>query len=338
MSRGTRRAEPPAGVRIVGTGIALPPRVVTNDDLARIVDTCDEWIRPRTGIVTRHLADNGLDTSDLAAQAVRDALTDAGLEPTDLDLLVCATFTPDMICPATACQVVHKVHAVPCGAFDLNSACTGFVAALDVAANFIGSGHFRHVAVVGAEKLSKVVNWQDRSTCVLFGDAAGAAILSRSDDPEQGCLFQTLASDAGKSETLYVPRDESQIPESQAERFNGQLNTLQMHGREVYKFAVHTLESCVREALEATGLTADDIKMVIPHQSNLRMMQTAWKKLGIGEDKIYVNIDRYGNTSAATIGLCLHELRQQQRIGKGDYVIFVAQGGGLTWGSSLWRL
>ncbi len=334
----TTQTSRPAGVRITGTGMAVPPRKVSNDDLAEIIDTSDEWIRPRTGIVTRHLSDDGELTSNLAAQAVTQALANAGLKPTDLDLLVCATMTPDMICPATACRVVEKIGAVPCGAMDVNLACTGLVAGLSIASNFIASGAYKNVAVIGADRLSTIVNWEDRKTCVLFGDAAGAMIVSASDNPQQQCLFQKLNSDGSMGEALYVPRNEQDIPEGGHENFNGKYDTLQMNGREVFKFAVNALKECVREALDHTGLSHEDIKMVVPHQSNIRMLKSAWKKLGFPEDKIYINIDRFGNTSAASIGLCMHELTEQGRLQEGDHVIFVAQGGGLTWGASLWRL
>ena len=332
--------QPPAGVKIAGTGMAIPLRKVSNDDLAKFVDTSDEWIRPRTGIVTRYLTedDNSVRTSDLAAEATQLAVKNAGLEPSDLDLLICSTMTPDVICPATACRVVNKIGAIPCGAMDLNLACTGLVAGLSIANNFIMSGAFKHVAIMGADRLSTIVNWEDRRTCVLFGDAAGAMVLSASDNPEQKCLFQKLSSDAQMGEALYVPRDDSDIPDAGRESFNGKFNTLQMNGREVYKFAVNVLRECVLEALEHTGLTPDDIKMVIPHQSNIRMLQSAWKKLGFPNEKIYINIDRFGNTSAASVGLCMHELTEQGKLNEGDYVIFVAQGGGLTWGASLWKL
>jgi 3-oxoacyl-[acyl-carrier-protein] synthase III len=334
----THTSARPAGVRITGTGMAVPPRLVSNDDLAKIVDTSDEWIRPRTGIVTRHLCDDGQRTSDLAAEAVTQALGNAGLKPTDLDLLVVATMTPDMVCPSTAARVVDKIGAVPCGAMDVNLACTGLVGALSIAANFISSGAFKNIAVIGADRLSTIVNWEDRKTCVLFGDAAGAMIISASDNPNQQCLFQKLNSDGAMGEALYVPRNEQDIPEGGQEGFNGQYDTLQMNGREVFKFAVNALKECVHEALEHTGLSHNDIKMVIPHQSNIRMLKSAWKKLGFPDDKIYINIDRFGNTSAASIGLCMHELTEQGRLQEGDHVIFVAQGGGLTWGASLWRL
>ncbi len=339
-----RHVAKPVGVRLAGVGMAVPPRCATNDDLSKIVDTSDEWIRPRTGIKQRHLSDEGLKTSDLAAQAVTMALEDAGISPNDLDLLFCATMTPDMVCPATACQVVAKIGAVPCGAMDINMACTGFVGALNMASNAIASGMYKNVAVIGADQLSTIVNWEDRRTCVLFGDAAGAAVLTASDNANQGCLYQRIWSDASKADALYIPRDEKDLPanidatNTDEPGWNGQYDKLQMDGRTVFKFAVNALKSCVQTALQETGLTPDDIAMVIPHQSNIRMLQTAWKKLGFDDDKIYINIDRFGNTSAASIGLCLYELKQQKRLHEGDKVIFVAQGGGLTWGVSAWEL
>lgn len=336
--RAGRRAPGTTGIRIAGTGMAVPQQRLTNDDIARIVDTNDEWITQRTGIRARHISDENTRTSDLAAAAVTQALERAGLEPGELDLLLCATMTPDVVCPAAAARVVEKIGAVPCGAMDINIACTGLVAALNAGAAFIASGQCHHVAVVGAEQLSRLVNWDDRRTCVLFGDGAGAAILSATDDTSRGCLYGRLNSDAGRGDSLYVPRSERDIPEAEAEAFTGKFDTLQMNGKAVYQFAVRTLAECVESALRETGLTADDVKMVIPHQSNVRMLQSAWKRLGFSDDKVYINIDRYGNTSAASIGICLHELMEAKRIGEGDTVIFVAQGGGLSWGTSVWRL
>ncbi len=337
---------PPKGVRIAGTGMAVPPRKVHNDDLAKFVDTSDEWIRPRTGIVTRFLTEEGARTSDLAAEAVTAALADAGLAPSDLDLLILATMTQDMICPATACQVVAKIGAVPCGAMDLNMACTGFVGGLNLAYNCIATGFYKTVAVIGADRLSSIVDWKDRRTCILFGDAAGAAVITASDNPAQRCIFQSLHSDSspGQGDALFVPRNAADLPghvdphNTEEAGWNGAYDKLQMNGQAVFKFAVNALRDSVTLAMERTGLTADDIAMIIPHQSNKRIMDAAWRKLGFGEDKYYVNIDRFGNTSAASVGLCLTELRQQKRIGEGDKVIFVAQGGGLTWGASLWQL
>jgi 3-oxoacyl-[acyl-carrier-protein] synthase-3 len=325
-----------AGATITGTGMALPPRRMTNADLEKLVDTSDEWIIQRTGIKARYVSDNGLSTSDLAAQAVRQALAAAAIQPGDLDLLICATMTQDMICPATGCQVVAKLGAVPCGAFDLNAACSGFVTALNLAAALMRTGAYRHIAVVGAEQLSRIVNWKDRNTCVLFGDAAGAAIVSRTSDPSQGCLYQSMNSDGGRWADLYVPRHDRQIPHAGA--FNGELDKLQMNGREVFKFAVNTFQKMLEDAIAACGLGKDQIKVIIPHQSNIRILSAAREKLGFSEDKLYINLDRYGNTSAASVALCLHELMEARRIGAGDTVIFIGLGGGLTWASSVWRL
>jgi 3-oxoacyl-[acyl-carrier-protein] synthase-3 len=327
------------GVRIAGTGMAVPPKVLTNEDLAKIVDTNDEWITQRTGIKTRHVVeDRRSHTSELGAAATREALTAANISPADLDLLICATMTPDVVCPASACKIVHKIGAIPCGAFDINIACTGLIAALNLGHNYIASGFARHVAVVAAETLSSIVDWEDRRTCILFGDAASAIILSETDDPGRGSLYQNLGSDGQRGEALFVPRDENDIPPGQDEVFSGKYNTLQMNGKAVYKFAVNVLAESVENALAATGLTVADVKMVIPHQSNIRMLQSAWKRLGFDGDKVYINIDRFGNTSAASVGICLHELLEQKRIGEGDHVIFVAQGGGLSWGTNLWRV
>jgi len=330
-------AKPPAGVRIAGTGAAIPPRRVTNADLEKIVDTSDEWITQRTGIRARHLVDDQR-CSDLAAEAVTEAMNNAAIQPNELDLLIAATMTPDVVCPALSATTVAKVGAIPAGAFDINIACTGFVAALNMASAMVQTGHYRNVAVVAAETLSRIVDWQDRGTCVLFGDAAAAAILQPSDNPEQGCRYQMLGSDGDRGQVLYVPRDESDIPAGEENNFSGKFNTLQMNGKVVYKFAVETLANCVAESLEAVGLTADDVKMVIPHQSNIRMLKSAWKRLGFDEAKICINIDRFGNTSAASVGICLHELMQAGMIDEGDNLVFVAQGGGLSWGTNLWKL
>jgi 3-oxoacyl-[acyl-carrier-protein] synthase-3 len=317
--------------------MAVPSRVLTNADLEKLVDTNDEWIVQRTGIKQRHVSEGPLRTSDLAADALLHALDRAQLTPQDLDLVIVATMTPDMICPACAAQVVAKIGAVPCGALDINVACTGFVSALNIAANFIASGMYTHIGVIGAEQLSRVVNWEDRNTCVLFGDGAGAAIVSATDDPNQGCLQQSMHSDGTKAGELYVPRGADDVPEHGA-AFSGKFDTLQMNGREIYKFAVQTLQSSIHEALEECGLDLDDVKAVIAHQSNVRILESARDKLGLSEDKLYINLPRYGNTSAASVGICLHELMDAGRLSRGDLVIFVALGGGLTWATSVWKL
>lgn len=318
--------------------MALPTRKVTNDDLSKFVDTSDEWITKRTGIRTRYLLSEDETLDELGAASVRQALERADLQPADLDLLICATTRPDMLCPALACRIVECVGAIPCGAFDLNVACSGFVAAMGTASAMIQSGSYRRIAVVGAEGLSRHLNWDDRRTCVLFGDAATCAILEASEDPAKGCLYQSLSSDAERGRALYLPEVESQIPDEEREIYNGQLGTLQMNGRSVYKFAVTVLTDSVRTALEATSLTSDEIAMVIPHQSNIRMLQSAWKNLGFAGDRIHINIDRYGNTGAASCGICLHECLESGQLKPGDKFVFVAQGGGLSWGASVWQL
>ncbi len=328
----------PAGVKIAGTGMATGSRRVTNNDLAKFVDTSDEWITQRTGIRERRLVENGTKTSDLAAAALRQALHSASLDPSQLDLVLCATMTPDVICPASACEVVRKVGAIPCGAMDINIACTGMVAGLNTGAAMVQSGQYRHVGVIGADTLSRIVNWEDRRTCVLFGDAAGAVVLSGSDDEARGPLYHMLGSDAQRGEALFVPRSEADIPDGSRDVFTGKFDTLQMDGKAVYEFAVRTLTQCVKDAMHHTNLTADNVSMVIAHQSNLRMLRSAWKRLGFAEDQVYVNIERFGNTSAASIGLCLHELVDAGRLTEGNVVIFVAQGGGLSWGANVWRL
>ena len=339
--KGSRRFTPPVPAAITGTGMSVPRHVLTNADLEKMVDTSDEWIVQRTGISQRYVSRDGETTTTLATEAVRKALDDAELQPSDLDLLICATMTPDMVCPATACQVVSELGAVPCGAMDMNLACTGFVAALNTAANFVASRQCRHVAVVGAEQLSRIVDWTDRRTCILFGDGAGAAIISPpgSGDGESlktGCLHQEIHSDGSRWRDLYCSRSAIDPPAiAAADDASG---TLQMNGREVYKFAVTTLHRCIRDAMEACDLTADDVSVIVPHQSNTRILDSAREKLGLPEEKMYVNLPRYGNTSAASVGICLAELSEQCRLGEGDVVIFVGLGGGLTWATSVWRL
>lgn len=335
MSR--RQASRPTGVRIAGTGMALPPRTLTNDDLAQIVDTNDEWITQRTGIKTRRVVDRDTTIQDLAREALTAALASADMPASDLDMVILGTLTPEMACPSTAARLVSDIGAHPAGALDISAACCGFVYGLNLAASLIETGQYRNVAVVGAETLSKITDWTDRRTCVLFGDGAGAAVLRASDDGEQGCLFQTMHSDGSLWGELYIPRHEAQLPDHH-DAFTGAYNTLQMNGREVYRFAVNTFQNLIEEALEAAGVKAEDLAMVIPHQSNRRIIESAREKLGLPPEKVWINIDRYGNTSAASVPLCLHELNEAGKLKAGDLVLFVAIGGGMTWASSLWRL
>ncbi len=324
------------GVRLAGTGMAVPPRVVTNEELAKTVDTNNQWIVQRTGIKQRRVLDAPATELDLAKQALTDALRSAQMQPGELDMVICATMTPGMSCPSTAVRLTAEVGAQPSGAMDISAACSGFVYAINLAATLIESGRYRNVAVVGAEAMSRITDWDDRRTCVLFGDGAGAAVFTACDDPNRGCLHQSMASDGSQWRHLFVPRTDDDLPQNG--EFNGKLNTLQMNGREVYKFAVGTLQRMIDKSLADCGLKPADLAMIIPHQSNQRILESAREKLGLPEDKLYINIDRFGNTSAASVPICLHELCEAKRLKTGDLVLFVALGGGLTWASSLWRL
>jgi len=325
------------GVRLAGTGMAVPARVLSNDDLAQMVDTSDEWIMQRTGIKTRHVAEDGVTIRHLAVDAVRQALANAKVKPQEVDLVLCATMTPEMVCPATAVRIAAEIGATPAGAMDLSAACSGFVYGLNMASAMIQSGHAHTIVVVGVETLSRITDYTDRATCILFGDGAGAAVLTASDDPKQGCLLQTSYSDGNCWEEIYCPRDERDLPEN-SNGFSGNFNTIQMNGREVFKFAVNTLGRAIDEALQRTNLTAEDIAMVVPHQSNVRILQAARERMGLPEEKMWINIDRYGNTSAASVPICLHELIEQKRVKEGDVLLFLAIGGGMTWATNVWRL
>jgi 3-oxoacyl-[acyl-carrier-protein] synthase-3 len=324
------------GVRLAGSGVSIPTKVLTNEDVAQRVDTSDEWIVQRTGIRERRVAADDQGIVDLAKEAVSQALADAGMEPKQLDLVILATLTPEMICPSSSARVVAELGAVPAGAVDISAACSGFVYGLNMGASLIRSGFYRNIAVVGAEVLTRMVDWKDRRTCILFGDGAGAVVLTASDDPRQGCLYQTLASNGTNWPVLYIPRNSGDVPPHS--EFSGAFNTLQMAGREVYKFAVPPLQKSIDDALATLNLKPADLAMVIVHQSNARMLESLRDRLGIPPENFYINIDRYGNTSAATIPICLHELRSAGKLKTGDLVLLVALGGGMTWGTSVWRL
>lgn len=325
------------GARIAGTGMAVPQRVVTNDELTKTIDTSNEWIIRRTGIRERRVAEEGTSLQDLAGEALQQAVARAGVDPGEIDLVMCATLTPDMCCPATAARLAAQIGATPAGAMDISAACSGFVYGMNLVVSQLETGRCRHAAVVGAELLSRITDWKDRRTCILFGDGAGAAIFSATDNTNQGCLHQAMRSDGSKWHLLYAPRTESHLPVD-SNGFSGTFDTLQMNGREVYKFAVTTLQSTIDQALAACGLEPADLSMVIAHQSNQRILESVRERLGLPERKFYVNIERYGNTSAASVPICLHELTEQGRINPGDLVMFVGIGGGLTWASSLWRI
>ncbi len=322
-------------VGIVAASAFAPSQILTNFDLEKIVDTSDEWIRTRSGISSRHIADANTATSDLAAAAGRKALAIAGITPEELDLIIVATITPDMILPSTACIVQRLLGASRAAAFDLSAACTGFIYALNVASAQITTGMFRNALVIGAETLSKFTDYTDRSTCVLLGDGAGAAVLR---EVPAGRGFQSfyLRADGTGYELLQTPAGGSRRPAT-AETVANREHYIRMSGNEVFKFAVRVMEEAVGAALERAGLTTDDVTFIIPHQANIRIIDNAVKRLAIPAEKWVSNIDHYGNTSAASIPIALAELAESGRLHEGDVLVFVGFGGGLTWGATVLR-
>ncbi len=324
----------PFKAAIRGIGSYVPEKVLKNSDLEKMVDTSDEWITARTGIKERHIAAKGQSASDLGVQAALKALKNASLAPADLDLVIVATITPDMPFPSTACAVQHKIGA-QCGAFDLAAACSGFPYALAVANGFIGAGIYRHILVVGSEVLSGFIDWTDRSTCVLFGDGAGAVVVSRSEGPH-GIISTYLGSDGSQGSLLQIPGGGSVYPPSE-ETLKNKMHYLKMQGSEVFKVAVKTMELAVKEVLAKAGLDLSDVACLIPHQANMRILQAVAERLEFPMEKIFINVERYGNMSSASTVVALDEAAKTGKIRKGDHVVLVAFGGGLTWASTLIR-
>ncbi len=318
-------------VGITGVGSYVPDNILTNDDLSKIVDTNNEWIVSRTGIKERRIADKDLATSDLASLAAQRALADAKIDAEELDLIVVATATPDHLFPSTAAMVQKNLGAKKAAAFDISVGCSGFNYGLVVAANFIKTGMYKKVLVIGAEILSKVVDWDDRNTCVLFGDAAGACVLEPCDE-SFGILSSELGSDGVNGDVLIIPAGGSKMPATK-ETVEQKLHTIRMDGKEVFKFAVRVMEKSSLEVLKRAGLKKEDIDFLIPHQANSRIIDSAMKKLKLSREKIGVNLDRYGNTSAASIPVALDEALSENKIKKGDNVLLVAFGAGLSWAS-----
>jgi 3-oxoacyl-[acyl-carrier-protein] synthase-3 len=318
---------------IAGIGVYLPERVLTNDELQKMVDTNDEWIRTRSGIKERRITSLEQATSDLAVIAAERALADAGVAPEELGLIIVATNTPDTIFPSTACLVQDRLGANNAAAFDLAAGCTGFVYALATGSQFIISGTYRKVLVIGAECLSRIVNWEDRKTCVLFGDGAGAVVLSPV-PAGNGILSFTLHSDGSKGQLLTLPAGGSRLPATR-ETVDKKLHTIHMDGREVFKFAVRVMGTAALEVLAAAGLDKSDIDCFIPHQANIRIIESAARRLGLSMDKVLVNLDRYGNTSTASIPLAIAEAVNSGRIKQGDHLVMVGFGAGLTWGAAV---
>jgi len=327
------------GVAILGCGSAVPEGLLSNVDLEKVIDTSDDWIRQRTGVTVRRKCDpaRGEGTLSLSTEALRKALDDAGLAGSDLDLVIVATVTGEMTFPSTACRVADAVGANPAGAFDLLAACSGFVYALNVAESLVAGGRYRTIGVVGCDAMSTVMDYTNRRTCILFGDAAGAVVVQQTEDRSRGCLYQAMNADGSRWHHLYCARAEHHAPKD-ADWNEVKLNYLQMNGPEVYKFAVSTFQSALTEALERNHLAVGDISMLIAHQSNARIIESAKKKLGLPDEKVYVNIDRYGNSSAGSVPLCFDELWRAGRIRQGDIVVMVAFGAGMTWGTNVWRV
>ena len=314
----------------------MPERILSNNDLEKLVDTSDEWITSRTGIKERRIAAADQTTSDMATEAARRAMEMAGVKPEDLDLIIVATVTPDMFFPSTACFIQRKLGAMNAVGFDISAACSGFLYALQTARHFLNGGPRKTALVIGAEKLSTLINWNDRNTCVLFGDGAGAAII-RSDDSEDApgrVLSSIMGCDGNLADLLKVPGGGAALPIT-PENAHLRPNTIHMEGRETFKHAVTRMLQASEQALAQAGLTTQDVDLVIPHQANARIIRAIADRLGLPEEKTFMNLDKYGNTSAATIPVALDEANRSGRIKRGDIVLLVAFGGGFTWASSV---
>jgi len=321
--------------KITGTGSAFPDKVLTNCDIEKLVETSDDWITSRTGIKERRVAVEGEYTSTFASRAAENALQMAGLSAAEIDLIIVGTITPDFPFPATACLVQNNIKASKAAAFDVAAACSGFLYGLSVADKFIKTGAAKKALVIGAEVLTRIVDWTDRNTCCLFGDGAGAVVLEAVSG-DAGVLSTHIHSDGTSWELLHQPGCGSRNPASQ-KTLDEKLIYLRMQGNEVFKLAVRAMEDAAQEALAANGMTAADLNLFIPHQANRRIIDAIGKRLGVSDEQLFVNLERYGNTSAASIPIALDEANRTGRIKAGDIVLFDAFGGGLTWASALVR-
>ena len=325
-----------ANAKIIGIGSYTPERVLTNQDLEKMVDTSDEWIFSRTGIRERRIARDDEDTSDMCVSAAERAMESAGLKATDIDMLIAGSVTPDYRLPSLSCQIQKKIGAVNAATMDIAAACAGFIHGLSIAQAYISTGMYRTVMVFGAEKLSSITDYEDRNTCVLFGDAAGSAILAASDD-DSGILSTYLKSDGNLDRLLYIPGGGTNMPFGRNGNFDHKAAFLRMSGNEVYKHAVRHMGDAALRVVRDAGLTPDDVDLLIPHQANIRIIKATANRLGMTWNKVFMNIDKYGNTSAASVPLAMDEALRQGRITKGSIILGVAFGGGLTWGAVLIR-
>jgi 3-oxoacyl-[acyl-carrier-protein] synthase-3 len=323
-------------VCVAGTGSYVPEKILTNAELAATVDTSDEWIVTRTGIRERRIAAEGEFTSHMATHAAKRALEQAGLAAEDIELIIVATVTPDTPTPATACYVQHNLGAHRAVAFDISAACSGFLYAMKISKRLISDGAFKNALIIGAEKLSTVTNWDDRSTCVLFGDGAGAAVL-RLAKPEEGSILATeMGSDGSLTHLLNIPGGGSACPLT-SENVDDNLFTLTMMGKEVFKHAVNRMKEAAEKVIERAGLKAEDIACVIPHQANLRIIDAIADRLAVPNDRVFVNLDKYGNTSAAAVAIALDEAHRTGAFKRGDNIVLVVFGAGLTWAAAAIR-
>ena len=324
-------------VIIKGIGAYVPAHVVTNDELSKTIETSDEWIRTRSGIGERRFAAPDEATSDLAVKAARAALEDAGVCAAEIDLIIVATMSPDMPFPSTACIVQGKLGAGCLAAFDITAACSGFLYALDAGSRMMQSGHYRNALIIGAEKMTSILDWDDRATCVLFGDGAGAVVLSAGSEPGTGVIDSLLRADGGRHELLQMPAGGSALPASAATVANHD-HFLKMNGKEIFKVAVRDMGKVAMDLLEKCGVNPEEVACFIPHQANIRIIEAMVARMGVPMDKFLINIERYGNTSAASIPIALEEARRTGKVKSGDYVLMAAFGAGLTWAASLVRM
>jgi 3-oxoacyl-[acyl-carrier-protein] synthase-3 len=324
------------GVKLAGTGSYLPEKILTNADLEKMVETSDEWITTRSGIKERRIADKDTAASDLGAEAARRAIADARIDPNEIDLIIVATVTPDMVFPSTACLIQKKLGLKKSACFDIEAACSGFIYGMACARGMLGTGDFNACLLIGVEVLSKVTDWQDRNTCVLFGDGAGAAVLKRVEEPGD-ILSIYIEADGTFSNILELPAGGSRMPASE-ETVKNRMHYIKMDGKEVFKLAVIKMMRAAQKALEKCQKKPEDLAMLIPHQANIRIIDALIEKMKLPKEKVYVNLDRYGNISSATTIIALDEIRKQNKLKQGDLVELVAFGGGLTWGAAVLKV
>jgi len=334
MDNQTKVRPPSYRAVVAGHGSFAPEKTLTNDELARMVDTSDEWITTRTGIKVRHITSDNESTAFLATEAARRALAEAHLDAAEVELIIVATITPEMVFPSTASFVQRAIGAHKAWVFDLAAACSGFVYGLSIVQQFIESGRLKNALIIGAETLTKITDWTDRTSCILFGDGAGAVVLQRADDGRRGILYSTMYSDGERWEALNCQAYGSRYPASR-ELDDPKKIYMQIKGREVYQQAIRRIVETVNECLHACDLTLDDIAMIISHQMNARIIESASKRLGLPDEKVFININEYGNTSAASVPIAFDECARTGRLKRGDIVILVAFGAGLTWGANV---